>query len=56
MSKKGQTASQCKGSAAKAQYLSDGEDGSDSELVGHEQSIRSSYETICKIQSWMVPV
>ena len=54
--KKGHTASQCKGRAAKAQYMSDKEDGSDSELVGHEQSIRSSYETICKIQLWMVPV
>ena len=24
--------------------------------MGHKQSIRSSYETICKIQPWMVPV
>ena len=54
--KKGYTANQCKGSAARAQYLRDEEDGSDSKLVGHEQSIRSSYETICKIQLWMVPV
>ena len=47
MSKMGRTMSQCKGSVAKAQYLCDEEDDSDCELVGHEQSIRSKYETIC---------
>ena len=39
MSKMGHTTSQCKGSFAKAQYLCDEEDDSDSDLVGHEQSI-----------------